>query len=728
MTTEHPELDAWRRRAEREQRARQEAEALLEARSRELMHANQRLEVLAAELREQVAMSSDEVVQAHFALDQASDSVHLIDREGGLVRANRTALLQTGWTREEMEGASLLELDEALTPELWRERWSAAEERGTVSYEGRFRRAGGGAFPVEVHLSHFFHRGTPYVISVARDIGDRLLQQRDLERAREEAEQANAAKSRFLANISHEIRTPLAAIVGTLDLMGRRRMEPEERVERTRRVQQHAAHLTALIDGVLDLSRIEAGRLEVTPERVSLEQLVRDVDELYQPRARVKGLELDWQVDAAVPEPFVTDGLRLRQVLSNLVGNAVRYTSSGSITVTLSGEEGALRCAVRDTGPGIATDRLELIFDPFQQVNNRTGTGSGLGLAIAHSLCEALGGELQVESELGAGSCFSFRVPPLAPDDGALPAVGTWSHAGLAGQLRGLQLLVADDSPDLLELARFWLEDAGARVAVAQDGEEAIERLERARLDGHAYDALVLDMQMPGLDGPGALREARARGYRGPIIALTAHALVQDRERCLAMGFDAHLGKPVQPEHLVETLARALGRSMTPGLGELSGEPEVRAEVDAEPGAEGQAAAPAEAAEGPDAKPPAELPPAGSTPAGSPSTEAAARGPALRSTRAGDERFRPLLESYVAGLAEQIEGMDAAAAAGDAGTLRTLVHRLRGTGGGYGFTPLTQASAACEEALVAAGGAGVGDPTVQETFRALRALLDRVEL
>ncbi|MBL6721388.1 MAG: response regulator [Planctomycetes bacterium] len=701
MTTEHPELTAWRRRAEREQRARQEAEALLEARSRELMHANQRLEVLAAELREQVAMTSDEVVQAHFALDQASDSVHLIDRQGNLVRANRTALLQTGWTREEMEGTSLLELDESLTPELWRQRWSAAEERGTVSYEGRFRRAGGGAFPVEVHLSHFFHRGTPYVISVARDIGDRLHQQQDLERAREDAEQANAAKSRFLANISHEIRTPLAAIVGTLDLMGRRRMDSEERVERTRKVQQHAAHLTALIDGVLDLSRIEAGRLEVVPERVALQQLVRDVDELYQPRARVKGLELCWEVDPGVPEAFVTDGLRLRQVLSNLVGNAVRYTASGSITVTLQSDDGALCCAVQDTGPGIAADRLELIFDPFQQVNNRTGTGSGLGLAIAYSLCEALGGELGVTSELGKGSRFSFRVPPLAPDDGTLPAVGGWTHADLGGQLRGLSLLVADDSSDLLELARFWLEDAGARVALAEDGEQAIERLERARLDGQAFDAIILDMQMPGLDGPGALREARARGYRGPIIALTAHALVQDCERCLALGFDAHLGKPVQPERLVETLARALGRSLPPGRVERSEEAERRAD---EPGGapdEGSASA---------------------------AQQASAALPALRSTRAGDERFRPLLESYVAGLVEQIAGMDAATAAGDAGTLRTLVHRLRGTGGGYGFTPLTQASAACEEALIAAGGAGVSDPKVQETFQALRALLERVEL
>ncbi len=704
MTTEHPELNAWRRRAEREQRARQEAEALLEARSRELMHANQRLEVLAAELREQVAMSSEEVVQAHLSLEKASDSEHLIDRKGGLVRANRTALLQTGWTREEMEGASLLELDEALTPELWEERWSAAEDRGTVSYEGRFRRAGGGTFPVEVHLSHFFHGGTPYVISVARDIGDRLLQQQDLERAREEAEQANAAKSRFLANISHEIRTPLAAIVGTLDLMGRRRMESEERIERTRKVQQHAAHLTALIDGVLDLSRIEAGRLEVAPERVSIEQLVHDVDELYQPRARAKGLELLWEVGPALPAPFVTDGLRLRQVLSNLVGNAVRYTSSGSITVRLEGEDGALRCAVQDTGPGIAPDRLELIFDPFQQVNNRTGTGSGLGLAIAHSICEALGGELRVTSALGEGSCFSFLVPPLAPDDDTLPAVGSWSHADLAGQLRGLDFLVADDSADLLELARFWLEDAGARVALAEDGEEAIERLERARLDGRAFDAIILDMQMPGLDGPGALREARARGYRGPIIALTAHALVQDRERCLALGFDAHLGKPVQPERLVETLARALGRTITRAGGEQAEE---------QPGAEEQGLVEDEQAV---------------TPPHEPAAAAPSDEPALRSTRAGDERFRPLLESYVAGLAEQIEGMDTAAAAGDAGTLRTLVHRLRGTGGGYGFAPLTQASAACEEALVAAGGAGVADAKVQETFRALRALLDRVEL
>ena len=704
------ELEAWRRRAEREQRARQEAESLLEARSRELMHANQRLEILAAELREQVSMTSDEVVQAHFALDQASDSVHLIDQEAGLVRANRTALLQTGWTQEELEGSSLFELDESMTPELWASRWAAAVERGTCSYEGLYRRAGGGTFPVEVILSHFFHRGTPYVIAVARDIGDRLQQQQALETAREDAEKANAAKSRFLANISHEIRTPLAAIVGTLDLMGRRTMDPDERVERTRRVQQHAAHLTALIDGVLDLSRIEAGRLEVTAERVELAQLVRDVDELYQPRARAKGLALEWSVAPAVPELFVTDGLRLRQVLSNLVGNAVRYTAKGGVTISLELEGEALVCAVEDTGPGIEADRLELILDPFQQVNNRTSTGSGLGLAIAHSLCEALGGSLDVASEVGRGSRFGFHLPPLEHDPASLTTAATWSDADLTGRLRGLSILVADDSPDLLELARFWLEEAGAKVILAEDGEQAVEQLERARRDRRAFDAMVLDMQMPGLDGPGALAEVRARGYRGPVLALTAHALVQDRERCLALGFDAHLGKPVQPELLVHTLAHAVGRELDPA-----------------PHARESAAGAHEAVAGPASEsaldePEASVPP---VPAGEATAPAAAP---VRSTRAGDERFRPLLESYVAGLGEQVSAMDAAAASGDAGELRTLVHRLRGTGGGYGFSCLTEASGACEEALIAAGGAGVNHPGVQETFRTLRALLDRVEL
>ena len=464
------------------------------------------------------------------------------------------------------------------------------------------------------------------------------------------------------------------------------------------------------VDGVLDLSRIEAGRLEVTAERVELAQLVRDVDELYQPRARAKGLALEWSVAPAVPELFVTDGLRLRQVLSNLVGNAVRYTAKGGVTVSLELEGEALVCAVEDTGPGIEADRLELILDPFQQVNNRTSTGSGLGLAIAHSLCEALGGSLDVASEVGRGSRFGYHLPPLEHDPASLTTAATWSDADLTGRLRGLSILVADDSPDLLELARFWLEEAGAKVTLAEDGEQAVEQLERARHDRRAFDAMVLDMQMPGLDGPGALAEVRTRGYRGPVLALTAHALVQDRERCLALGFDAHLGKPVQPELLVHTLAHAVGRELDPA-------PHAR-----ESAASGHEAVAGPASESALDEPEASAPP---FPAGEATAPAAAP---VRSARAGDERFRPLLESYVAGLEEQVSAMDAAAASGDAGELRTLVHRLRGTGGGYGFSCLTEASGACEEALIAAGGAGVNHPGVQETFRSLRALLDRVEL
>ena len=424
---------------------------------------------------------------------------------------------------------------------------------------------------------------------------DLAAQSQQLDQARVAAEQANRAKSAFLANMSHEIRTPMTAILGYADLLTDPQLTADERMSYIETIRRNGRALLMLINDILDLSRIEEGRMQTTLARCSPWRIAAEVAALMRVRAEEKALDLVLTHDGPIPEMIWTDAPRLRQVLVNLVGNAIKFTERGRVTITLSmapgsspgcqdaqgpnaektsgrgisgGSGGGMRFAVADTGIGMAPDQFERLFKPFSQVDTSTTRrhgGTGLGLAISRRLAQMLGGDITVASELNAGSTFTAAIDPgplagvamLDDPAAASPAPDVAAPDALPERLAGRVLLV-EDAPANQRLIQFILARAGLVVELAGDGREAVQRALAVRGTADAFDLILMDIQMPVMDGFAATRELRERGYAGPIIALTAHAMAGDRDKCLEVGCDDYLSKPVNRGQMLRLAARYL--------------------------------------------------------------------------------------------------------------------------------------------------------------------------
>jgi signal transduction histidine kinase len=401
--------------------------------------------------------------------------------------------------------------------------------------------------------------------------------QRALVAARDAATSASRAKSLFVANVSHEIRTPMTAILGYTDVLAEPDLTDGERREAIETLRRNGHHLLALINDMLDLSKIEAGGLEVRRSATSPISVAQHVAALLRERARSKGLSLDLELGADLPDTIYTDALRLQQILVNLVGNAIKFTEQGGVRLSVShraspiGGEGQISFEVTDSGIGIAPEDRERVFAPFSQADpsaSRRYGGTGLGLAISRGLAQQLEGKLDLESELGRGSTFRLRVSVGKPDGGARPATAALdaelvardsSSQGSLPVLRG-RVLVAEDGIDNQRLVERLLTRVGLEVSLASDGRAAIDRALAAEREGRPFDAVLMDMQMPALDGYAATQALRDAGFTRPIIALSAHAMIEDRERCLACGCDAFAAKPIDRRALIELLAEYLAK------------------------------------------------------------------------------------------------------------------------------------------------------------------------
>ena len=404
-----------------------------------------------------------------------------------------------------------------------------------------------------------------------------LGQHVDTHRSREalrEAEAANRAKSEFLANMSHEIRTPMTAILGYTDLLLDPETSEEGRCDHVRTIKRNAEHLLALINDVLDVSKIEAGQMEPEMLEVDPSRILDETESLIGPRARGKGVAMRVFYDSLVPDRVLTDPTKLRQILVNLAGNAVKFTSHGAVAIRVvcDPEGRELRFHVSDTGAGMTEQQLERIrrFEAFTQADTSTTRrygGTGLGLRISNALAEMLGGRLEIASMPGVGSTFTL-VLPTGDLEGALmrrpnPLFDREEASGRGGgddqrvrgskplgpSLEGLRILLAEDGPDNQRLIGFFLRKAGAEVEVVENGRRVCDALGDPL--SPSVDVVLMDMQMPELDGYAATRKARAAGHTLPIIALTAHALAGDRQRCLEAGCDDYLTKPVDRSTLL---------------------------------------------------------------------------------------------------------------------------------------------------------------------------------
>ncbi len=381
----------------------------------------------------------------------------------------------------------------------------------------------------------------------------------ELDEARREAEEASLAKGRFLASMSHEIRTPLTAVLGFTDILADRLDDPAD-LEALAVIRTNGDHLLEIIKDILDLAKVEAGHLTVTSVDVDALTELRSVAELMSPHIQTKGLTLELDMPEELSAPLSADATRLRQVLLNLLDNALKFTEQGSITLRateMDDDPRMLAIDVIDTGIGIRSDEAENIFEVFAQVDeDEVREGIGLGLAISKQLVELMGGSIEFGSITSGGSRFRVLLPMAAPK---VVITGSGDEIQAAPARLNARILLAEDNPTNQEIVAAILESAGCSLDRAADGEIAVAMEARARDRGQPYDAILMDIRMPVMDGISATHVLREAGCGLPIIALTAHALDEDRERCLAAGCDAHLGKPIDREALVTTLARFIG-------------------------------------------------------------------------------------------------------------------------------------------------------------------------
>ena len=601
------------------------------------------------------------------------DAIMTTDPSGIITDINKQMEALTGCTRDELIGAPFK--SHFTDPE----RAEAAikrvlSEQKVTDYELTARARDGKETVVSYNATTFYDRDRTLqgVFAAARDVTERKRVEAELQQAKAAAESASRTKSDFLASMSHEIRTPMNAIIGIADLLAKTALSPEQDkyVQIFRRAGDNLLHL---VNDILDLSKVEAEQLELERTGFSLRDLLEKVKEMVADRAEEKGLALVCEVAPDVPPERIGDPTRLRQVLLNLLGNAIKFTESGEVTLRVAPDAdaavpGALRFAVSDTGIGIAAEKLGAVFERFTQADSSTTRkygGSGLGLTISKRLVELMGGRIWVESAVGKGSVFSFAVPLEIPTEPALRAalpVGTRPDR----QLPALQILLVEDSPDNRTITVAFLQDTPYRVETAENGAIACELF----IAGH-YDLVLMDRQMPVMDGLTATRAIRAWEQANqraptPIIALTAAALKGDREKCIAAGCTAYLTKPIKREVLLQA---------------------IREHSVAEPG---------------------------SSPVSAPHDPILVR---------ANPRIADLVPGFLQNRRQEVIAMLAALDRGDFETVENLGHGMKGAGSSWGFQRITDIGAFLEQAARSADRAAsvkwVGE---------LSSYLERVEV
>lgn len=508
-------------------------------------------------LNEQLRLMSD--TRLRQVIEAAPNGLLMVNQKGEIVLCNAEIESLFGYAREELLGKKI----EILIPARFRNTHPHHRSDYFLSPETRQMGAGrdltglrkdGTEFPVEIGLNPVRTDEGQSVLASIVDITERQKIAQALLEAKEAAETANLAKSAFLANMSHEIRTPLGAILGFADLVVDPQSQTFEKANFVAAIKRNGELLSTIINDILDLSKVEAGKMEISVREATLADLLTDTKTMLDLQAKDKGIALNIDIDPNVPKTIKTDPLRLRQILINIIGNAIKFTAKGAVSVRIQPEGSRLAFVVKDTGRGIQPDQVGKLFTPFSQVDatsKRKYGGTGLGLVLSRRLAVLLGGDVVLsQTEPNRGSTFVITIDP-GP---ALDIQSSLIEKGapvmqVPGRLRldGVKVLLAEDAPDNQVLVSHILRIAGASVEIASNGQEAIEKAGQ-----DVFDVLLMDLQMPIIDGYEATAELRQRGYTGKILALTAHALTDERERCLRSGFDEHISKPINREALIE--------------------------------------------------------------------------------------------------------------------------------------------------------------------------------
>ena len=490
----------------------------------------------------------------------ASVMVDQTDLEGKITFVNSQFCTISGYKEEELLGKTheIIRHPEN-PPEIWDSMWNTLRQgqlwRGVI----KNRCKSGRTVWVDMVISPMFDkdRNIEGYMSIKKDITSLKKMYEKLQDAKKAAEEANEAKSNFLANMSHEIRTPMNAIIGLSELLEDTKPTDEQKVMLSK-IQSASRLLLNIINDILDFSKIEAGRLTLEKIAVKPKQIVQNMEALFGDKAKSKGIELECAVDASVPFEVLTDGFRLEQVLANIISNGVKFTHVGKVRLhvslfqKISDEEIILSFCVEDSGIGMSSEQCDKLFTPFMQADvstTREYGGTGLGMAISQRILEAMGSKLQVASEQNRGSKFWFHLPLH---------VKSWKETGVQEanpaqpdrNLNGISVLIVEDNEINQSIVERMLQKEGMVCEIANNGKEAV-----AMVEAGEYDLVLMDIQMPIMGGYEATHLIRQNNHNLPIIALTAAATVEDRQRALESGMNDHLGKPIETFALYEKIA-----------------------------------------------------------------------------------------------------------------------------------------------------------------------------
>ncbi|MFQ5461940.1 MAG: response regulator [Phycisphaerae bacterium] len=532
----------------------------------------QRIEISEKKVRAALA----ELETQKFALDEHA-IVAITDPSGTITYVNDKFCEISQYTREELIGRKHRLVNSGHHPraffaELWRTIAAGRVWHGDICNRAK----DGSLYWVNTSIVPFKDRSGQIMqyVAIRSNVTERRLFEVELEAARRQADHANVAKSEFLANMSHEIRTPMTAILGFAENLLDSSRPESERVNCVHTIRRNGEHLLGLINDILDLSKIEAGKMTIEHVACHPCQIIADVVSLMRVRADAKGLSLKFEYTGAIPGTIQCDPTRLRQILINLTGNAIKFTEQGCVRLVTElverNGEPHLQFDVVDTGVGLTEAQMGKLFNAFGQADTSTTRkfgGTGLGLAISKRFAELLGGDITVAAtEVGVGSTFRVTVATgslsgvkMLDDPMSATVLTDDATAGsraIPSNLDGLRILLAEDGPDNQRLISFVLKKAGADVTVVENGKLALDAALAARDDGKPFDVILMDMQMPVMDGYEATGCLRLQGYHRPIIALTAHAMAGDREKCIRAGCDDYASKPIDRAVLLKQIGK----------------------------------------------------------------------------------------------------------------------------------------------------------------------------